>query len=101
MSSEPAAAMKTWQQQREQANQSDATQSSPTAISKTTNVLKLTSRFDTFKGEVPSRLHFLEDKVQQLEERLAYADPRRPYVEKYAGGTKLVEGICRNANWGH
>jgi hypothetical protein len=86
--------MKTRQQQREQANQSDATQSSPTAISKTTNVQKLNSHFDTFKGEVRSRLHFLEDKVQQLEERLAYADPRRPYVEKYAD-IKIDESLLR------
>ena len=76
--------MKTRQQRREQANQSDAAQSSPTAISKNTNVQKLSGKFLTFKGEVRSRLHFLEEKWQQLEERLAYGDTRRPYVEKYA-----------------
>jgi hypothetical protein len=87
MSSKPKAAMKTRQQQREQANQSDAAQSSPTAISKNINVEKLSGKFLTFKGEVRSRLHFLEEKWQQLEERLAelaHGDTKRPYVEKYA-----------------
>jgi hypothetical protein len=31
-----------------------------------------------------SRLHFVEEKLQQLEERLAYGDTKRPYVEKYS-----------------
>ncbi len=84
MSSKPKAALKTRQQRREQANQSNATQSSPTAISKNINVQKLSGKFLTFKGEVRSRLHVLEEKWQQLEERLAYGDTRRPYVEKYA-----------------
>jgi hypothetical protein len=95
MSSKPKAAMKTRQQQREQSNQSNATHSSPLAISKTANVrelvLQLTRRFDkftrhfdTFKGEVRSRLHFQEDKVQHIKDRFTYGDPRRPYVEKYA-----------------
>jgi hypothetical protein len=94
MSSKPKAAMKTRQQQREQASQSDATQSSPTAISKNTNVQKLTSKFDTFKGEVCSRLHFVEEKLQQLEERLAYGDAKRPYVEKY-GDIKIDVSLLR------
>ncbi len=111
MSSEPAAAMKTWQQWREQANQSDATHSSPLAISETANVRELvlqltrrfdkfTHRFDTFKGEVRSRLQFLEEKVQQLEDRFTYGDPRRPYVEKYANikvdESLLTTDLARN-----
>jgi hypothetical protein len=90
--------MKTRQQRREQGNQSDATHSSPTAISKTTNVrelvLKLTRRFDSFKRDVHSRLDFLEDKVQHLEDRFTYLDPRRPYVKKYAD-IKIDKSLLR------
>ncbi len=77
MSSKPKAAMKTRQQWREQANQSDAAQSSPMAISKNTNVQKLISKFDTFKGEMRSRLHFLEEKWQQLAHNISRPTKRK------------------------
>jgi hypothetical protein len=41
---------------------------------------KVARRFDTFRGGVLTRLHFLEEK---LEDRFTYPDPKRLYVEKY------------------
>jgi hypothetical protein len=96
--------MMTRQQRREQGNQSNATQSSGTAISKSTDVrklvFKLTRRLDSFRREVHNRLDFLEDKVQLLEDRFTYLDPRHPYVEKY-GDIEIDESLLRTEQAQH
>jgi hypothetical protein len=98
MSRKPKATMMTQQQQREQGNQSDAAHSSGMAISKSTNVkklvFKLTHHFDSFRREVYNRLDFLEDKVQLLEDRFTYLNPRRPYVKKY-GDIEIDKNLLR------
>jgi hypothetical protein len=96
--------MMTRQQRREQGVQSDATHSSGMAISESTDVqklvFKLTCHFDSFRREVHNRLHFLEDKVQLLEDRFTYLDPRRPYVKKY-GDIEVDESLLRTEQARH